>query len=74
MRLTKNPAFENPLYYLTVYSFAEREWTVWLIKNGALQDWQDRPVAAADFGDDESRRLALKAFPRLAISDKQVLR
>ena len=73
MRIGKDPA-DNPLAYLHLYGITRGIWMPWLVSRGALQDWRDRPVAVADFGDDDSRELAFQAFPRLRITNERVLR
>lgn len=73
MRVPRHAAFDDPLFYLAAYG-VEREWFVWLVARGGLQDWRARPVSEADFGDEASRALARRAFPRLRIERAPALR
>lgn len=66
-------AFEKPHFYLAAYGL-QGLWVGWAISRGALQDWAPVRVNEVDFGDAESRALALRAFPRLRIENRPVLR
>lgn len=73
MKRGRHAAFENPLFYLAAYGITAL-WLPWLVSRGGLQDWRQRPVNEADFGDAESKAIAQQAFPKLRISNERVLR
>lgn len=74
MKLQRDTAWSNPLYYLNAFGLTRGLWMPWLISRGHLCDWRNRPVAVADFGDTESRAIAEQVFPGLRIDDGPVLR
>ena len=73
MRIGNHSADSNPLYYLSAFTIRS-PFVQWAIEHGALVDLKPRAVNEADFGDEESRAIALKCFPGMKIGYKDVLR